>query len=496
MLTTLRKLMRSVWVGGMVIVSIFLAVAPGRVGAAFPAQASSGGLAVDGALLVLNAKPGDTYVHRMKVGAGEGAQPMDITVDAMGFGESLSGSFQPLAPEKDTSPYSARSFITNISNTQFHLEPGQWVPVDVTLQMPPDFSKNTRYALIYIHSQPVTSSQDNGIGNILAVSVPVIITPPDVDMNQTGKIAELKVNPVESGKPIEVLTTVLNTGNRHFKIQGSVNIADANGTLVARLPIPLTGTSIFPTFSRQVIASYSALDRPKGLVPGAYTADVQITREDGAVVDEQKTAFEITKPYNPFPEIDEKDLLIFTFQNQEPGTIDALTLAGLQIRFEGTGPVTGNLAIGRYRQEPSGSPRFSNDLGTGGAGATNLRFVAVKVAGFNQGTAHFTFRYTPNEIGGIDPSSLFLAYRDKNVWRKLDNISVQTGAQAVLGDLPVSTLERGVTIGLGGSQGAAQSTLGGGYIVWIVAGGVLLALAVGLGGGILFTRGRKVQPIK
>ncbi|MEW6651251.1 MAG: hypothetical protein AB1453_13835 [Chloroflexota bacterium] len=441
------------WKAGLILVWVMALCLVGQV-SANPAQqtAGSGGLGVDGALLLLEAEPGQTYTHKMIVSIGSGAQPTEINVEAAGFGQTLGGSFEPLPAQEDLSPYSARLFITKISNPKFRLEPGQSMEVDATLEIPSNFTRDTHYAIIYIYTNPVFGSDDNAIGQILAVSIPVIITPPDVVMNQSGQISGLVVEPVESGKPIRVLTTVKNTGNRHFKIQGKINLLDPDGNQVAELTIPLTATSIFPTFSRTVEAVYNALEHPQGLKPGTYTADVQILREDGSMVEEKRLPFEINERYNPFPDIAEEDLLIVNFENEQPGTIDAVEIAGVKIRFEDTGAVTGSVAIGLYRQHPPGKPAFGDPRGEGGAEAKALRYVGVKVSGFNEGTSHFTFYYTQNELDGVAANSLFLANRKVGFWQKLRNLEVQTGSEIVLGDLGVAELEEGTIVALGGQE--------------------------------------------
>jgi hypothetical protein len=482
----------------LLILSLMAALAPltpgnPSVALAAPAtQSGDTGLQVSGALLDLSAKPGQVYVHNMVVSSGTKAPPMDVTVEALGFGESPSGSFQGLPADQDKSPYSARTMITKIDKPAFHLDPGQAVPVNATITVPADIGTDTRYAVIYIHSQPVAAGE--GVSQILATTVPVVITPPNAQLNRTGSITDFKVSPVEAGKPIEVLTSVQNTGNRHFKVQGKVIISDAAGQAISTLPLPLTGTSIFPTFVRQLRATYSPLERAGGLPAGNYTAEVQITREDGSPVDGKSTTFVVPQGYRPLPGIPEDQLVTFSFKDQEPGMVDASAKADMQITFEATGKVTGTVAAGKYPQEPAGTPRFADRPGDGGAGGTGVKFLGAQVDGFSQGTAHFKVFYRPNELGSANPNSLFLAYRDGNTWTKLANLAVQTGAQAVLGDLPVSVLAKGPVIALGSDNGGAAPPAPGlpiGPAALAAIGGIAV---IGMGLGVVIARRAAGQP--
>jgi hypothetical protein len=409
---------------------------------------------------------------------------MQVTVEARGFGESLRGEFLPLPAEEDTNPYSARMFITEIDKPTFSLQPGETVQVKATVKLPPNLDAHTRYAIIYIHSQPINAG--NGVGQIQATSVPVIIMPKGLTLQQTGEISDFRVNPVEAGKPIEAITTVKNTGNHHFKVSGKVKISDSSGQAVAELNLPVTTTSILPTYAQELHASYQALERPEGLAPGSYTAEVQVFYEDGTPLGVSKTQFEVTAPYTPCPGIDSANIFLISFKDQEPGTIDARDQTGMQISFDGTGKVTGSLVICKYSDAPDAKPPFANDPGDGGTGQTALSYVIVAVEGFNSGEAHLGQQYSQNSLGNVDPNSLFLAYKDIEIWRKLENQSVQTGAELVVGDLPVNVLNGAPLIALGGGGEEMQQVvvenpgLDMQTLALVAGGAVLIGLVIGL----------------
>lgn len=160
------------------------------VRAAFSAQ-QGGGIQVEGAIIEITGKPSTVHVHKMTVGINSQSPAMEVTVEATGFGVTKEGEFQAIPANKDTSPYSARTFITAISRTSFKLNPGEKVPVEVTLSLPPEMGANTRYAAVYVSSSAVGGG--GGVGQVFAVVVPVVITPMGALQNRTGIINQILV---------------------------------------------------------------------------------------------------------------------------------------------------------------------------------------------------------------------------------------------------------------------------------------------------------------
>ena len=397
--TRFRAFIRFVQVAGLIMVMTLCAgnALSARTVWAHPLlQGDGDGLQVSGAKLELSATPGQVYVHNMQIGIGLKSPPVDIQITANGFGEDKDGQFLPLSDQQDISPYSGRTLITGIDNTRFRLQPGQTVPVAVTITVPNDIGTHARYATVYIDSQVM--SVGTAVGQKLGIIVPIVITPLDAQKTLTGNISELEVGALEVGKPITAAITVQNTGNYHYKVRGNVMITDANGQAVATVPLDLTGTSIIPTFSQRLQMSYAALDRPNGLQPGRYTLAAEVVREDGSLVGTRQTTFNVKAPLQICPGIDNSNVIVQQFNNQEPSEIDVRASAQMVIGFEGTGKVTGQVAICPYPQEPEGGPRFSAGLGEGGLGKPSLSFVMVRIDGFRQGTAHVRFHYQENAL--------------------------------------------------------------------------------------------------
>jgi len=461
---------------GVLVIALLINIRSVKVLAAPNRQTAPNSLYVNGALIDLqNATPGQVYEHEMTVGIGPEAPAIQVRISARGFGQDTDGAFIPLSEDQDQSPYSARTFISQITPAEFRLEPGASVVVKVTLNLPEDLGIDTRYAIIFIDTLPDQSAGQ--VGQILTASVPVIVTPALAQSDLSGEITSVTVPEVVSGQPIEIQTTVQNNGNRHYKVQGLVTIFGPSGQPLADIPIQNTPISIIPAFSQQIRTIYSAIDRSQGLPPGTYSAQVSLTRDDGSPLGSEKTKFEIKEAFLPFPGIDPDSLVIECYQDEVPQTINAFEKTDVAISFENMEKGTGCIAIGKYSQAPDMQPQFSSSVEEGGMGGEPIKHVAVQVDGFNSGVAHITVRYRPDEITNVVANSLLLAYRDTASWHKLDNLTVQTGAEVVLGDLQVAMLIKGKEIAIGG-ESTGQAKGNSIYLPWIATTGVLLIAVI------------------
>lgn len=242
-------------------------------------------LEVSGAFVDISLQPGETYVHTIDVTCSS-SMPLDIQVEARGFGQALDGSYIELNKAEDTSPYSALPYIGYIDQPSFHLEPGGSQRVKATIQVPLDITQGTRYAIVYIHSQP--------IGNvILATDVPVILTVPGSEEIKTGEITDLTVSEAFSGQTFEIWTTFKNTGNYYFKVKNQITITDKAGETIGTASSGITNSSIIPTSSRLLKVMPSFSNGSKGFPAGQYFAESKVTLDDGTVLDTEKVSFTV-----------------------------------------------------------------------------------------------------------------------------------------------------------------------------------------------------------
>ncbi len=216
-----------------------------------------------------------------------------MAVDVMGFGSSLFGTVETIGAVLDTGPYSARSFI-GIDKAFFHLEPGRSQDITAEISVPSNVGGGGRYAIIYIHEQPPAGA--GGTGSLSAFNIPVLITIKGSALSHTGKITEITAGKVVSGQPIEIVTSLQNTGNHHFKVTGEVTLSNSQGDLLDTVQIPLSTSSIIPSTLRQISATLI----PKvTLPPGVYSLKSRLILEDGTTLVSANGSLEVKDTYVP-----------------------------------------------------------------------------------------------------------------------------------------------------------------------------------------------------
>jgi hypothetical protein len=251
--------------------------------------APAAGIKVTGTKYMNSLSPGDAAIHTMTVSSSPDDPPMDILVDVWGFGQSPQKSYTSIRPADDTSPYSARSFIT-LSSPSFHLNPGESKEIKATIIVPSSVGDGGRYALISIHNAPI----GNGTTAIVtAISIPVLITIAKSNLIQTGKINEVTVGDIVPGQPIRFTTSLKNTGNVHYyNTKNIVNITDSTGKEVAGVATDAALFAVIPTFMINYV-----LDVGTPLPPGIYTATSKVSLQDGTVLDTKTTIFNVQANY-------------------------------------------------------------------------------------------------------------------------------------------------------------------------------------------------------
>lgn len=249
-------------------------------------------LKVEGAKIMLDVKPGTTYIFPMAASIKPDDKVSEYSIDILGFGQTRDvGMYEGLTLDKDTSPYTARSFISFPSST-IRLQPGERKEFEATLRIPQDVGDGGRYAVILIHPAAAGTGQASFA---TAVLVPVMLTVEGSNLMETGQITDVSVGEVIAGRPIIVATTLKNTGNHHY--YGAINqisVRDSSGREVA--------SARAEPFSRAVIPTQSVrFDTPltAGLSVGTYTAVSRMTLEDGTLLDEKSTTFAVKEGYIP-----------------------------------------------------------------------------------------------------------------------------------------------------------------------------------------------------
>jgi hypothetical protein len=252
----------------------------------FPLPATA--IKVTGSIYSGSISPGGTAVHTMNISTSAGDPAMDLIVDVLGLGQSPRQINTGLSADMDTSPFSARKFIT-VSPQKFHLDPGGSQEVKATITVPQNVGDGGRFAIITIRNAPV----GNGTTAIVtAISVPVVVTIKDSVITQKGSISNVSVAAIVPGQPIKVTTTLKNTGNYLYKVKTNVSVTDLAGKVVATGGTDVSTSSIVPPFTGEYDVN---IVNPLSI--GKYNITSTIIREDGVVLDTKTVPFEIKDTY-------------------------------------------------------------------------------------------------------------------------------------------------------------------------------------------------------
>ncbi len=257
---------------------ILLVVCPG------PAAAIN----VVGAKYMGTVNAGDTVTHTITISTTATDSPMDIAIDVLGFGQTADQSYSSLSPADDTSPYSARKYIT-LDTGSFHLNPGETKKITATIVIPKDAGNGGRYAMISLHNAPFMSGTT---AYVTAISIPVMITIANSQLQPTGTITEIKASEPVTGKPLHIITVLKNTGNiLYYSTKNTVTVSDSGGNPIATASTDPSVFAIIPTFT----VNYD-LSLDKSLDPGTYNVKSEVSLENGFLIDSKTSPVEVKSP--------------------------------------------------------------------------------------------------------------------------------------------------------------------------------------------------------
>jgi hypothetical protein len=236
-------------------------------------------LTIENPKIMADVMPGQTYRFPVALSLSPSDPATDLAIEVFGFGQSATGSYTLLAAEDDTGPFSARSFIA-VDAPLVHINPGERKPFNVTVTIPENVGEGGRYALISIHPAPGGRQAAMSI----AMIVPVLLTVKGSNLTHTGSITNLQVGEVMTGRPVEIKTTLRNTGNHHYYgALVNITITDSGGTVVA------TGsaTTIFALLPGKEITLTVPITAPVN--PGTYMVTSETKIAEGMVLLDTKT---------------------------------------------------------------------------------------------------------------------------------------------------------------------------------------------------------------
>jgi hypothetical protein len=424
---------------------------------------------VDKAIFDMNVNPGANLPQTVTLSSDPTADPLDVNVEVDGLGQTNQGANVELDAQSDT-PFSARTYITNITPATFQIAPGTSEKISFNINVPSSSTPGEKYAVIRIYSNPYGIGQ--GAAAVVAVDIPIILDVDGITSTPTGQIASLAVTSAVVGAPLEIQSTLLNTGTGRIPAETTINrlvIKDSSGnTVVQQTDIPVNDPSILPGFDRTIIANPGP---ENGLPAGNYSLESSFILGDGTILDSQTQTFTVTpvaQVTGPGGEnlilqnMDPNSLVIANYNDQQQGSnfyVDAAPKAGVEVEVSGAAG-SGAIIIGSYSSTPIVPVAFDAPVSQGGTGKSAIKYVDVRAPGFTQGTAHITVHYSADEISGFDPATLFPAYYSVsgNAWIKCDDITVDTTLNTVSGDVQVLQLT-GTVFGIGADPLSSSSTV-------------------------------------
>ena len=246
-------------------------------------------LKVEGARIALDVEPGRTYTSPIGISISPEEPEGTFAIEVMGFGQSPDGTYTALDAATDTSPFSARPFIT-IDKPTVTLQPGERADMTATIAVPTGTRDGGRYAIILVH--PASSASGAPAAFATAVAIPVFLTVKTGTVTEAGQISAVEPPVAEVGKPFAVTTTFRNSGNYHYYGAVSrVEIADAQGAVVA--------SATTEPFVRAIVPGQSVTFSnvfPSGLPQGTYEVSARITKQDGKLFAERMTTLQVGNP--------------------------------------------------------------------------------------------------------------------------------------------------------------------------------------------------------
>ncbi|MEN6610152.1 MAG: hypothetical protein ABFC24_04865 [Methanoregulaceae archaeon] len=324
---------------------------------------------------------------------GPNEPPTDIAVEVMGFGQSTDMNYFTLDPTKDLSPYSAKTLIS-LDKNSLHLEPGQSGEISATIQLPQNVGAGGRYAIIYVHALP-------GKGQVIttAINVPVLITIAGTTPTESGSIQKVDTGDIIIGQPIVVTTSFKNTGNYHYyHTVNTVTLTDSGGKIIST---DSTTPSIFAVIPDSTV-NYSVKPSVTDLPIGTYTINSKVLLENGKVLDEKSTTFEIKKPY--IPPVTESSITL------TPGSSGTLTSPDSRISV--TFPQAAVLGDAVVTLKPYSKDKLQAAPAGSKLGTTSFEITGLAGLLSKDATVKVTYSADDLAAAGGDATQLKLSYYD------------------------------------------------------------------------------------
>ena len=168
-----------------------------------------------------------------------------------------------LAPGK--LPWSVARY-TRVQPAEFDLEPERQMPVRIAVTVPPG-ARGGLYGMIVVTSTPVLQTPAGGKATFVVVAprlaARLLVAIRGTEVVQ-GAIVNMLAAPRPRGAGADIRVTFRNKGNVHLHTRGEIELLDASGQRIGKLPLP--EAVVLPASVREFKISWD-----KSLGPGTYT---------------------------------------------------------------------------------------------------------------------------------------------------------------------------------------------------------------------------------
>jgi hypothetical protein len=220
---------------------------------------ASAGITVTGSKFLDNATPNIPTIHQMMISTSPTDPITTVFIDVVGFGQAPDQSY--------IQTNEAIQFIT-LDKHEIVIPPNGSALVNATILLPSG-TLGGKYAMVYIHTNPVGSGST---GFVSAILVPMLITSSAGGVVESATIKSV----VQNGS--SVITTMENTGNHHYYgIVNSVVFAERTGATGKK-------SVINSTASPYAIIPGSVVDFTVKIPDGAYLISSSIVDSNGRVL--------------------------------------------------------------------------------------------------------------------------------------------------------------------------------------------------------------------
>jgi len=241
--------------------------------------AAQTGVGVSPPRVVLEASPGDTIQGVVVVDHPGNDAPMEVEVGLSDVAVQPSG--EPVYLDPGSIPQSAATWIS-VKPPSFTLAAKESREIRYTVSVPADCPDGTHWAVIFFDSGPAQKQQAKGVGVKMRVRVGHVVYVDVGQITRSGEIRGVRYQPPTARNPAEIRVRFRNTGNGLMRLNGYVELRDANGKAVGRATI--NNAASLPGYEYEISAQLE-----EQLASGEYLALIMLDYGgDEAIIGEGK----------------------------------------------------------------------------------------------------------------------------------------------------------------------------------------------------------------